>query len=458
MSTTIPISSLSEDKYKELVKILTHIPGSKEAEKKKKWKFGKSIPQGKKTPIPIFQLDYENDQTVLRIPFRFACGYLGKMVNREIDFPKVQYKFGISLRDYQIEIVQEAYTQLYTYATTNLSVFTGAGKTIMSAYLLSLMGLKACVFINLQALINSWYNTFTTCFPELKDRIWIVGEGPAPEDPCLIICMTGRYEKIPDHIKDGIGCAIFDEAHLLCTQSMIPMLLSLKPKYIIACSATMDRDDSGEIIMQAIVGNHCVERISQKPFKVYKLMTKIKIEEVSGKFGLDYSKFSVEQSKNVERNVEIINIMHGNPTNKFMIFCKTKEHVETLGGLCQHYGISYDTFFGVKKKFKEARALICSVSKAGTGFDMKTFIGEEDFSGEYPDTLILASTIKSIPKLTQVLGRVLRHDNPKLIYMVDNNAITKRHFNEAKDMFARCKGKLIEVEYNPEVPGGGVKL
>lgn len=459
MATLIPIDAYSEAQFKEICKLLTLVPESKEQKAKAKWSFGKSkIPVQQKQHIPMFMVDYIDGKAYLRVPFRFGCGFLGKLVNRDREYPKIEYNFAGTLRDYQIEIVQEAYMQLYNYGTTTLNVFTGAGKTYMSAWLLTQTKCIACVLINLQTLINSWYNTFCSSFPDMKERIWIVGEGPIPENVAIMICMDGRIDKIPEDLKRKVGTLLVDEIHLLTTASKVKALLSLEPKYVIANSATIERDDGMETMVYTIVGAHSVVRMSQKPFKFYKVNTGIRIpEEMTNQGVLNYSAFINDQADCMERNIMAINIIAGNPGRKFFIYCKTKKHVDNLAELCKHYGIEYDTLYGNKKKFEDKNVLIFSVSKTGTGFDLSAALGDA-FSGKNPDVLILMTTIKSIPKLKQVLGRVLRSDKPHFVMLIDSNNVQKKHYRETKQMFIDSKGVIKEIDYDPTIRGGGVVI
>jgi superfamily II DNA or RNA helicase len=459
MATLLSIDDYSEEQFKEICKMLTLIPISKEAEAKAKWNFGKSkIPVKQKEHVPMFQIDYIDGKAYLRVPFRFGCGMLKKLVNRDKEFPKVEYNFAGTLRDYQISIVQEAYLQLYSYGSTTLNVYTGAGKTYMSAYLLSQTKSICCVIMSLQTLINSWYNTFVSSFPDLKERIWIVGQGPIPKDVAIMICMDGRVDKIPEDIKRQVGTLIFDEMHLLTTISKVPALLALEPKYIIACSATLERDDGLEVMAHSILGTHGITRLSQKPFKFYKVNTGIKIPEEMGAQGvINYSAFVNTQADDIERNVMAINIISGNPGRKFFLYCKTKKHVDNLSYLCNHYGIEHDTLYGNKKKFLDKNVLIFSVSKTGTGFDLSAALGDA-FSGKNPDVLILMTTIKSIPKLKQVLGRVLRSENSHFILLLDSNNVCKKHYRETKGMIVDSKGIIQEIDYDSSVRGGGVVI
>lgn len=459
MATLIPIDIKNEAQISQLTKMLTLVPIDKEAEERKKIKFSKKIPSQQKEHIPMFRyhFDEETKQYFMRVPFRVGCGLKQKLVNRDIDHPRIDYNFAINLREHQVSIVQEAYAQLYQFGTTSLNIYTGGGKTIMSAYLLSQARLITCVYINMQPLISSWYNTFTTCFPDMKDRIWIVGEGPMPANVCLIICMYQRIDHIPKEIKERIGCLVIDEAHEFCTITKVPALLALTPRYVIICTATLDRNDGMEIMMHSIVGTHGVERMSQKPYRMFKVKTGLTIEQEIGRFGIDYGKLVNQQAEYMERNLIAMNIVNGNPGHKFMIFTKTKKHIENIAAMCKHFGFEYDTLYGSKKKFEDKKILLLSLGKGSTGFDYSAALGDL-FSGVQPDVLIMMTSVKKIPKLKQLIGRVLRSDAPNVVYLVDKNPIFSRHFNEAKEMITKAKGEIIEVVYDPTIPGGNVKI
>ena len=55
--------------------------------------------------------------------------------------------------------------------------------------------------------------------------------------------MSGRIDKIPQELLDAVGFLIIDEAHTFCTETRIKSLLRVKPRYIISCTATPDRED-----------------------------------------------------------------------------------------------------------------------------------------------------------------------------------------------------------------------
>lgn len=463
MSTLIPIESLTELQLKQIEDMLSIVPIDKEEEERKKWnKMASSkIPSKPKEIIPMFQIDYMGGAPYIRIPFRFGSAFFNKLANREEEhlknYVKINYEFKATLRPAQIPVAEEAYKHLAATGSTNLRLNTGFGKTLLSLYLAGKTKGIIAVNIPVQAVTDSWVSTFNKCYPDLKDRIWIVGETEMPVDPVFILFMYSRYEKIPLDLRKRISCYIIDESHLFCTPCRVATLLSVQPKYVIGLSATPDRNDGLESMIHTITGTHSIERVSENPFKMIKLKTGIKIEEERGMFGLNYSKFVNDQANCLERNIMAVNIINGNKHRKYMILTKTKEHVTNLEALFRHYGLSSTTYFGSKKSYKDDKILIASLSKCSTGFDMAT--ASEEFDGINADVLILMTSIKNENLLKQTIGRVVgRAENPTILYFCDENSTQKKHINLNKAMIEKVKGEIAEVKYDGSVAGGGIVL
>ena len=95
---------------------------------------------------------------------------------------------------------------------------------------------------------------------------------------------------------------------------------------------------------------------------------------------------------------------------------------------------SVTNLIGKKQEFdKEARILVATVTKTGTGFDHPKL-----------DCLILASDLESY--FVQILGRVLRKPDvkPLVFDLVDENPILEKHFKTRKSTYLDIGGKIVD--------------
>ena len=143
MSVIVDLDTLTKDQIRTIQTMLTMIPVDPKAEEYKRRPFGPRIPP--KTAVPVYMFEISPDEKTIKLPFRFACSLLGKVMNH--DRPHVKYvtdgnpKFGVELREEQKAIMQEAYTQMMTYSSTTLGIPPGFGKCLgLDTKLLSAYG------------------------------------------------------------------------------------------------------------------------------------------------------------------------------------------------------------------------------------------------------------------------------------------------------------------------------
>ena len=100
-------------------------------------------------------------------------------------------------------------------------------------------------------------------------------------------------------------------------------------------------------------------------------------------------------------------------------------------------GESVTNLIGKKQDFdKEARILVATVTKTGTGFDHPKM-----------DCLILASDLENY--FIQILGRVLRRPDVKPIVfdLVDKNPILDKHYRTRKKVYEDIGGTIINYKH-----------
>jgi len=458
MSVRIPLNILTEDHKKIIREKLFLQP------KKTNFTQNKFGPSQEKDPVLFYWIDKPKGEIVL--PYTFANVLLQRHVNSTLTFPPGSYNFTGKLRDYQIPIIQEALTQLSHFGTTSLCLGTGLGKTVCSIVLGSYLmnngtGGLMLILVNRETIKKGWYETIinnTNC----GDGVWDVeSKIKIPEKCNIILCMDGRFEKIPWEIRKLVSILVIDEAHLFCTSTQVPVLLGTCPKYIVICSATLQRPDQMEKMIYNIAGTHEVNVPLEKKFTVYKICTGIVTEYKQNKQGTtNFSELSKELAFNPVRNAIIIDILEQNPKQKFIVLCSIVEHVKLLVEVLKNRGHSVDFLSGRKSTYVDNRILIGTVSKISTGFDSKNVSlrnDESEFDGLDIDSLVLACSTKSYNLHKQSIGRAFRSETPKIYDICDSDRIAKSHWRERKKNYTEMNSEIIEVHVSNDPKSVNIK-
>ena len=432
MSSLLSLSSLSYQDQERISRDLT-IPIEQTSFQKRKGVITK--------PLVAYQLEGDT----LRIPYTYAGILKGKKAYNPIK-PDINIQYTGTLRDYQDSIVKEALEQLNAYSTTSLNLYTGAGKTVVASYLACRAKKVTLVLINMTILNTQWLETFSQ---HTNAKAWIVPEGKKIPEQCpdVIICMSGRINKIPEEWGNNIGTLIIDESHSFCTVGSITPLLKYQPNYIISCSATPETRTGSHKLIQAIVGTHEVFRPIPFHFHITKLMTGIVPQFPPGKSSADWGEVNKVLSHDQQRNMLIVNIVLGQPHRKYLILTWVAEHVQILQAYLTHYGVSNDVMVGMKKNYSDSHVLVGTIDKIGTAFDEKNAC--DNFSGRRIDTVILCGSTYCEGLLFQMVGRTFRSDDPHIFDMVDSLPTLEKHWSLRQKWYRKQKTTITTIE----VPG-----
>ena len=419
MSTRIKMNDLTEDQKKTIRKCLYLQP--------KKTNFSVNNFSDAKDPILFYWIDKPNGEILL--PYTFANSLMKTHLNSKVNYPPGKFEFIGKLRDYQIPIVNKALEQLNNMGTTTLLVGTGLGKSIMAAYLSSMVGGLTLVLTNRETIQTGWIETFKS---STNAALWTIESKMKIPSSCnVILTMDGKFGKIPWEIRKMVSVLIIDEAHLFCTPSQVSVLLGTSPKYIIVCTATLERPDGMHSMIHSMVGMHQVEVKNNKPFIVYKLFTGIRTEITKNKYGnTDWPKLVKDIAFDPKRNASIINLIEKNKNYKIMVLSWSKLHVDFLTDMLRMRGESVDKLVGNKSTYIDSRVLVGSISKISTGFDSKNVA--INFDGVAINMLLLVGSTKAYNLHVQSIGRVFRSNNPVIIDFVDDNRISKNHWNHRR--------------------------
>jgi superfamily II DNA or RNA helicase len=420
MSFRILIDELSEEQKEKIANELTIKP---EPVKK-----GKSYFTPKTQAIEIFSVEGEH----VIIPFSFAIK-LGFKKPKATIYNKINIPFSGSLRSMQKEIKDEAITNLNTYGATLISCYPGFGKTILSIYIASKIGLQTIIIVNRVVLMKQWKEAIEN-FCGANAKVFICDSKKQYVPNCdFYICNAINVKKIEEECLKTIGTVIVDEAHLIMSSVLSQSLRFLFPKYLIGLSATPYRTDGFNILLDHYFTENKIIRKMHQPHLVYKINTTFTPEiEYDRNGNLNWGKIIEAQSLNEDRNNLIIKIIQQFKDRTFLILTKRVEGANILLEKLKIINESVDTFIESKTEFdRHCRILIGTTSKVGVGFDHDKL-----------DALILASDLEEY--FIQYLGRVFRrHDTTPVVFdLVDNNPILKRHFATRKSTYMEAGGTI----------------
>lgn len=391
-------------------------------------------------PITFYRLK----DGVLHLPFLFSASLFQTVPNKDVPFPQLEWQFLGDMLPRQVEVEALAWKQLTAHRTSTLGLYPGFGKTVLGAKLASRASLLTVVLIHRDILVGQWKKTFERF---TNASVWCVGEKNPPPKPDVIICMDTRWSALPKGLRDSVGFLVIDEAHAFCTPGHVDCLLSFHPKYVLAESATLERDDGLESMMYAICGTHGVFREFDGSFSAIKVNTGFKPErKQNASQGTDWHALVNESMFCENRNRLIVELVKANLSRTILVLTSLVKHAELLNEMLVAEGISSDSLCGSKKGYNDGKVLVGTISKIGTGFDQETFC--ENYSGQRFDLLILASSIKKYSVLVQNVGRVFRSQSPVIFYLVDDDSIFESHWKICKKWFMSRGGEVSECHFN----------
>ena len=316
--------------------------------------------------------------------------------------------------------------------------------TVVTAYLGSKLDGVVLVLYHRTILQDQWLATMKNF---TNAGVWVHGRDP-PEQFNVILTMDTTITKLPIEVLNMVKCLVIDEAHAFCVPSRLNALLVTQPRYIIACSATLDtRTDGMQDMMYALCGQNVVNKKACKQFIVYKMMTNISPQlkyMVTGR--LDWNLLQKDLAENEHRNKNIVDLVQENCEHKIIILTKLCQHVDFLFREIAKLGISVDTLSGNKKSYNDSQVLVGTFSKIGTGFDEATACA--NFGGRKANLLIICSSIKNLGNLEQYVGRVFRVDSPIIFHLVDDVPTIKSHWYGCQKWYQQHGAKVYDVDLN----------
>ena len=383
----------------------------------------------------IFPHNLINDDIYLPLAFSFT--HLKLKRRPRSDFTAMSVSFEGTLRDEQKIVKTEALESLSSSGSVIISMYVGGGKTITAINIACNVKLKTLVVINKLLLISQWEDSITRFCPSARIQKLKTNSKIDPDADFYIMNAINIPKMGSAYFKD-IGLCIVDECHLIMAEGLSKALQCISPRYLIGLSATPYRQDGMDKLLSFFFGDRKVIRKFFREHVVYKVNTMLKIKmeisEATGK--VDWNSILKQQSESERRNEIIVDIIKKFKDNNILVLCKRVEQGKHIVKRLQEENEYVTSLIGSQQEFdKEARILVATNSKAGTGFDHPKL-----------DALLLACDLDSY--YIQALGRIFRSQTsiPVVFDLVDDNPILAKHFENRLELYRESGGVIKKLK------------
>lgn len=351
-------------------------------------------------------------------------------------------KLGVEGREHQVPTYNSMMKCLLETRSCFLSLYCGAGKTMLATYAACQFGIKTAFVTDSTIIFPQWVKVikqFTNArVAEITSPVDVL------PDADFYVMMITACGKMSPKVLSPIKLLCVDEATYFCTPTRLPAMLNFTPAYTLGLCAEVRRDDGMHCFLPYLFGKHVIRKISTKPFTVYKMNTRFKPVVKNMRWGgrLDWNAVLESLSDNKQRNELIIGICRARPYDRIIVGCKRVSQAQYIYDRLVEYGESVALLIKDMKSFPQCRILVGTYAKMGKGFDVKNLCDE--WEGEVFNVAIMAI---DLVKVEQFLGRIFRHQLPEIYDLVDDFSTLKKHFKDGRLPLYKERGGVIKESY-----------
>lgn len=370
------------------------------------------------------------DGKVIYLPRALCPSPLGDADKRDhgqpVDFPKKPVP-----RDHQVKLFNETAAFLKKGQSGVVSAYTGWGKTVLGYHAAAILGVKTLVITTKDDIYQQWIEGAHKFLGLPMHEI-----GEIRQDKCEVqgtkFCVAmihslAKDGKYPDWIVKGFGLVIFDECHRVPAENFSIVARMFPAKLRLGLSATPNRADGKELLVQAHIGPiraateaqlmipkvlrfhspwQCPRVFKSDPITGQKKAVKIPHEP--GKTTHIEKMIAADEARN-HRIAELVKEAF-EKGRKTVIFSTLTDHLQTMGRAVRKLGISGKEigFYGQASN-KAERAHREREKVKPIIFTTYTMMGEGT-SLDWLDTCILAMPRANV---IQPVGRIRREYEDK---------------------------------------------
>jgi hypothetical protein len=312
-----------------------------------------------------------------------------------------------------------------------LGDFTVTHNTCCAINLATKLKLPVLIITHRIVLIRQWKDALNQFTPTSEVQVLTAKSKIAECD--FYIMNASNVPKMSREFFKDIGLLIVDEAHIIMAERMSECMQMICPRYVIGLTATPNRPDGLDVLLDLYFGTKRIFRKLSRPHTVYKIETSFKPETTKNKMGmLDWGSVLESQCGCEARNEMIIRLVMKFEDLVILILCKRVDQANYIFTRLEEEKVDVTSLIGKQQTFeKTSRVLVGTSGKAGVGFDHKRL-----------NCLILASDIEGY--FIQYLGRCMRTEEvvPVIFDIVDDQYTLKRHFATRQKVYFEHGGTV----------------
>lgn len=364
----------------------------------------------------------------------------------------------IQLRDYQIDMIERTREALKTNQCVVLQAPTGAGKTVVAAYMLEQAkkrGLTAMFLVHQNELIKQ---TSTSLWNYKIEHGFIVsgrGRSPAPIQVASVMTLKNRLDQY-----DEPSLIIIDESHRALAASYLKIVEAYPNAKVVGLTATPQRTDGRGLghLFQHIVKGPSISYLTQIgslcDYELFGVPQKIDMSSVKNKLG-DYAADDLEREVN-KPTITGDAIEHWRALANGLVtvvMCVSIKHAEDVAAQFSAAGIPAEAIHGktknrddVLERFESGvTTVLTSVQLLVEGYDHPAIAA-----------VVWLRPTQSLSVFMQGNGRGLRpHHSKRHLTIIDHVGNFSRHGLPCADrewsLDDRSKNKKSSSSEDPDV-------